>query len=337
MGGKALNKYGVFTERKNTYEFEKIGSEIQSIVEGSSNLTISIVRCYHTKQDHGDLDVLIKIDENNKIDFKKYINETFKPRALYSNGGVYSFDYNNFQIDFITISAKNWDVANTYFSYDPLGNIMGKTFHKFNLSYGWGGLSYKFRNFNGRNSKDILISTDVKKIFEFGGFDYDRYLKGFETIEEIFEYVINSKYFNSEGFKFENLNSIDRKRNRKRGSYNEFLKYLNDNNIVKGYQFSMNKDSYIPWINDNFPEAKLVTELEILKMIDKENKIISQKFNGDLVMTWYPKLIGKELGNAMSNFKKSIENDGNDYRDFILSASFSEIHERFIDSYEENK
>jgi hypothetical protein len=30
MGGKALNKYGVFTERKNTEEFKEIGEELQS-------------------------------------------------------------------------------------------------------------------------------------------------------------------------------------------------------------------------------------------------------------------------------------------------------------------
>ena len=77
-------------------------------------------------------------------------------------------DIQNFQIDFIKITNESWDTARVYYSYDPLGNIMGKAYHKFGLSYGWDGLYYKFRNFNGKYSQDLLISTDPEKIFAFG-------------------------------------------------------------------------------------------------------------------------------------------------------------------------
>ena len=337
MGGKALNKYNVFTERKDTGEFLMIGNEIQESIRNDFNLPIEtdIVRCYHTKKDHGDLDLLLKIDNNFNslgIDINDYILKRFNPRAINNNGGVISFDYKNFQIDIIPIKESKFDIAKIYFSYDPLGNIMGKTFHKLNLSYGWDGLTFKFRNFNGRNSQNIEISNDPRKIFGFGGYDYDRFLQGFDTLEEIMLFCINSEYFDAEMFKMENLNHIDRKRNKKRGSYNVFLKYIKDNGIDTRYEFKKNKEDYIPIINSYFPEAELIRKLDDLKENDMRNKIISQKFNGDIIMSWIPNIVGKELGRLIDRFKNSFDSKDN-YCEFVLNSNYQTIKDRFMETY----
>ena len=128
MGGKALNKYGVFTERKNTKEFNQIGYELITRVFFDLTLFSSVVTCYRTKADHGDLDLLIKVPAIVNVNWKEYVQKAFTPQAINSNGGVYSFDYKGFQVDFIPIPEQKWETALIYFSYDPLGNIMGKTF-----------------------------------------------------------------------------------------------------------------------------------------------------------------------------------------------------------------
>jgi hypothetical protein len=330
MGGKALNRYGVFTERKNTNEFLKIGKELKTKLIDDIGIVSAVVDCYHTKADHGDLDLLLLMNKNHQINWRNYIEFTFNPRAINSNGGVFSFDYKGFQIDFIPINMNKWDIAKTYFSFDPLGNCQGKTYHKFNLSYGWEGLFYKYRNPIGNYSENILLSTDARKIFEFGGYDYDRYLQGFETLEDIFKFVIDGKYFDSEMFKFENLKHIDKKRNRKRGSYHAFLSYLEDNNIIKEFNFNKNKDEYLPMIDKFFPEAELMKRVEEIHEMDKINNIISQKFNGDIVMEWLPNLKGKELGQAMGKFKNAL---GDDYNEFVLNGTFSQIYNRFFEIY----
>jgi len=332
MGGKALNKYGVFTERKNTAEFKKIALELKTQVSDDLGVDIAVVKCYHTKESHGDLDLLIKINPKYMGDFRKYIENAFRPQAIHNNGGVFSFDYKNFQVDFIPIKEDKWEIAQIYYSYDPLGNIMGKTFHKFGLSYGWDGLHYKYRNFRGTNSENILITTNPRMIFEFGGYDYDRYLKGFDTLEEIFEFAINSYNFDSEMFKIENLKSIDKKRNRKRGSYHLFLKYLEDNNIHVKKDFEKDKNEYILPIDFFFPDAHLKERLKELNEKDKEDKLLSQKFNGDMVITWLPNLMGKELGAAITKFRNEL---GGEYRDFILNSDYNTIYNRFMEIYNE--
>lgn len=330
MGGKALNRYGVFTERKNTEEFTRIGIELKYKINMTLNLYSEVATCYRNKADHGDLDLLIKVPNGRGINWKEYIQERFEPQAINANGGVFSFDYKDFQIDLIPLPSNKWDTAITYFSYDPLGNIMGKVYHKFGLSYGWEGLYYKFRNFNGINSQNILISNDIGKIFEFGGYDYDRYLLGFDSLDEIFDYCINSKYFDAEMFEIENLKAIDRKRNRKRGSYHAFLNYIKDKNINNQFNFNRNKDSYLPYIENFFPEANLKTKLEKLVKDDEYKKSISFKFNGNIIMEWMPEIKGKELGNAISKFKKSL---GDDFNEFINNSDNNTIFNKFMDIY----
>jgi hypothetical protein len=340
MGGKALNQYGVFTERKNTEEFNQIGLEISQRIYIDLKLVTSVVKCYHTKADHGDLDLLIKMPFTyrtyktivDNINWKDYILKTFAPQAVNCNGGVYSFDYENFQIDFIPIPESKWDTALVYFSYDPCGNICGKTYHKFGLSYGWEGLFYKFRNSHGSNHSDILISNDIRKIFEFGGYDYDRYLKGFDTLQDIFKFCIDGKYFDVDMFKFENLKHIDKKRNRKRVSYHVFLKYLEDNNINTVYNFEKDKNSYLPMIADFFKETEFIQEVEKLKEADRINKLVSEKFNGNIVMTWIPNLNGKELGAIIGKFKNAI---GEQYNEFILNSNYDKIKDFFMYVYDE--
>jgi len=351
MGGKALRQYGIETERKKTKNFFELASKISiqlsyglSITnttpiqfEYSPNITSMPVRCYRTKQDHGDLDVLIKIDDEYRkknINLKEYIQKHFNPQVIHNNGGVMSFDYNNFQIDFIPIHESNWEIAQVYFSYDPLGNAMGKTFHKLNLSYGWDGLKYKYRNFNGRNSHDIIISKDPRKIFEFGGYDYDRYLEGFYTMEEIFDFIISGKYFNVDIFKMENLSAIDKKRNRKRKSYHKFLEYIKIFEIESQYHFPENKDLYLPIIDNDFPEANLLNKIKELDKEDIINRQISKKFNGRLIMNWIPGLKGKELGNMIEKFK---ENLGENYKKKLLNLNQDEIKNQFINFYEKKK
>jgi hypothetical protein len=323
MGGKALSKYGVETERKTTPEFLKIAEYFQNKIKKDLGLETHIIEFFRQKETHGDLDVLIKLDRAD-VNLKKYIEDNIETKAINNNNGVVSFEYDNFQIDFIPTRMSIWEASKTFFDYDPTGNLVGKTAHKFGVKYGFEGLILPIRNFNDRISKNIVISRDMRKIFEFLGYDYDRYLKGFDTKEEIFDWTINSKYFDSEMFKMENLNHIDRKRNKKRATYQEFLKYLETNNITKRFKFG-DKAGYRDAIDEFFPEVGLKEELKKLDEEDKKNQIISKKFNGNVIMSRHLSLKGKKLGIAMKNFKDKFKN----FNEYVLVTGVDEIMKEF--------
>jgi hypothetical protein len=328
MGGHALKN--TYIERKNTEEFLIIGKEIQDKILNDLFLETAIVKCYRAKTTHGDLDLLIKIIPNLNINWRIYIQTVFNPNEIVKNDKVYSFNYKDFQIDFILINEKSWITAQTYYNFDCVGNIMGKTFHKFGCSYGWEGLYYKYRNYRGTNSANILLTNDVRKIFEFGGYNYDRYLLGFDTLVDIFAFTINSKYFDTEMFQMENLKSIDKKRNRKRKSYHIFLEYLKENNINTKYPFEEDKNFYIADIDAAFPEVDLLQQLHDLQVKDEFNQALAEKFNGNIVMQWIPELQGRELGTAIGQFKAKL---GDDYNWMITDLPISDIRDLFMKMY----
>jgi len=334
MGGNALNS--VITERKTTEQFDRIASEIIPILKEGLGTEIHIVTAYHTKDTHGDMDIMVKITHelhNKGINLRTFIEDKFEPGQIFTNGSIISFDYDQFQIDIIPIKESLWDVSIAFFDYDPTGNLMGKSAHKFGLKYGWNGLIYPFRNFNGRLSHDILLSTDNAEIFEFLGYDYEEFKRGFDDLVEIFDYIIAGKYFDYTIFLMENLNHIDRKRNKKRKSYQEFLQYVEKKGIKDTYQFNKDKSTYIDLIHNSFPKVDLKGKIEELSKKNAENQELNAKFNGRLIMNVYPDLSGKELGNAITNFQKSFE----DYREFGLNNSADEIMFEFSKFYENEK
>jgi hypothetical protein len=73
-------------------------------------------------------------------------------------------------------------------------------------------------------------------------------------------------------------------------------------------------------------------ELELTKFNkeQKENRIISSKFNGKIIMDLYPDLRGKELGNAITGFKNHI----GDFREYALKNPKGQIVKDFINFYE---
>lgn len=329
MGGNALKN--THTVRKETCEYMKIAHEIFNKIGEHSTFEPYLVKCYRAKKTHGDVDILIKINKSDDSEnILKLIKQIFAPNEYLKNGNVISFNYTDFQVDFILINEDKWNIAKHYFDFDCLSNVMGKTFHKFNLSYGWDGLHYKFRNLDGRGAVDILMTNDPKRIFEFGGYDYDRYLMGFNTLEDIFKFAINGKYFDVEMLQMENLKSLDKKRNRKRGSYHAFLKYLEDKGINTRYQFKEHKSAYIPDIDAFFPEVKLLDKLDELQKRDLMNREFAEKFNGNLIMGWVSRLAGKELGEAIHKFKTAM---GDEYIDFVMNNDVDAIRERFLKIY----
>lgn len=327
MGGKALK---IETVRKTTEEFNKIASEIVPIIENKLGVRTFIAKCYHNKETHGDMDILIEVTHefhNKGINLAKFIKDEFIPTDMYNNGGIISFDYDNFQIDIIPMKESNWEIAKVWYSYDPFSNLAGKTAHKKGAKYGISGLTYPFRNFNGRQSHNITLSKDPHKIFEFLGYDYNKFKKGFDKIEEIFNFVISGKYFDHTNFLMENLRHIDRKRNNKRKSYQQFLQYVNDNNITSTYKFKP-KEEYLNDIAEFFPESNLLEKIEELRIKDEQNQILHSKFNGKIVMQRYPNLKDKTLGHAMTNFKENL----GDWKNMFMYMDTDEIMQEF-DNY----
>lgn len=312
MGGNALNSIGIETERKSTKDLFRIFNEIKDYFV---DYEITMTKFYANKETHGDLDILVKSKDVDGL--IELVNEKIKPNGLIVNDDAISFDYDNFQVDLICIEPSIWDTAVIYYSYDPFGNLAGKIAKGFGLRYGKDGLYYLIGG--KRGSKKVMLSTDNEEIFNFLGYSFSEFKKGFKTTEDIFLYIIRGKYFDKKLFDPKNLTSNDRKRSLKRPSFNSFLEYTGD--IKSTYNFK-EKDSYVDYIDSWFPgfkkEVKKYKQNDEMKVyINKKLRQVIEnfkngKFLGDVI--FYYKLIKDDYENYILN--TDIEDIVNDFGDF---------------------
>lgn len=325
MGGRALLQAGIETKRIDRDSFYKLYDELEPKLQTIYN-KVQLIPFYRTKETFGDMDILVSEPKEDlgirgANDFRLLFQKLFNPKAIIHNGNVWSFDQDNFQVDIIKTKPKYWDTTLTYYSYNDLGNLMGRIARRLGFRYGHYGLKGVYKSKYGFNDYEFFISDDIPKIFEFLGFYYDEFKLGFDTLEDIFEYVIDSDYFDPNIFAYENLDHTNRVRNKKRDSYQKFIEYISvDNFEVSEFE---GKDYHFERARIMFGED-LKNQIETFKVYDEQLNKIRQKFNGNIVMD-ITKLQGKELGEFISLFKNNIPNNFNSFNQYILETDEEQI------------
>lgn len=327
MGGQAI-KIAQRVPRDIFFEYIKV---IIPKVQSVFNTEVHMVNGFHNKQDFGDLDLLVLADRDfgNRRDI---VQKNFNPDEISINRHILSFNYKELQVDLIFTPPSNWEASKIFFDWGDLGNFMGKLInnygnlnnHGYLLKYGYDGLKCKLK-YEGV-SKNVVLTKDNAKVFEFLGLSFEKWKDGFNNREEMFEYVISSPLFDYNSFQWENLSSINKHRNKRRPNYHGFLEYIKkykDKNIKWG-----KVDLYIENIKKSFG-VDLKKEMEYLKEEVKNKKDISNKFNGKILMDKYPKLKGVELGRNIQDFKNRFQ----DWDNYVLTHTSDEILKDFDKYY----
>lgn len=337
MGGKLLTKWNLEEKRLPDSEYQRLKVQIVEKLKNDFHLVIprflnvGVAPCVRDKKDHGDLDIIMsdinavnsvfnmkKMLSNsnwNDVDsFSSYIQKEFG-YVPHKNSNVYSFPVEGFQVDITLVPVEEYNTSISYTSWGDLGNLMGRIYHKMGLHYGHNGLSFWIRqglfdnnvawSDNDHVYDKLVITTDPNKIFEIGGFDYDRWLQGFDTEQDVWEFIIKSKYFNSEIFSLENLNNINRVRNKKRGMYMRFLEHVNDKTLPTGKQF-LSKHEYGLIFQEDFHQLK--SAIARYRHEYEVGKAIKEKFNGNLVHEWTGCSSGPGIGKIIKSVKDGHSN-----------------------------
>jgi len=313
MGGHALDRIGIKTERKSTKDLYRIFNEIKDYF---IDYEITMTKFYTEKESHGDLDILVKTKDSDSL--IKLVNDKIKPQGIIVNDDAVSFDYDNFQVDLICIKPEIWEIAVIWYSYDPLFNLLGKIAKGFGLRYGKDGLYYK--SISKSYTDKIMLSQNIGEIFKFLGYDFNEFKKGFDTLEDIYMFIINGKFYDRELFEPMNLTNVDRKRSIKRPTFKGFLKFSKD--FKSKYTFK-SKDFYIDYIDSWFPGFKDKTEKH--KQFNNVKVVINKKLR--LVLSNFKS--GKLLGNIVYYYRLSKS----DFQDYILNTDLENIETDFNEFY----
>jgi hypothetical protein len=245
MGGNALKN--VVTRRYAREEYYILKERILNKIRGHIN-QCDVPKEFPAKESFGDLDVLMVCPSS--IDISELIKELFHPTEIVHNGDVYSFDFEQFQIDFILVPKEQFDNAIIYFSYSDLGGLIGNICHKIGLKYGIQGLwmNVHTKEFDPTTtSTKLILSTNVEQIFDFLGYDYARYMKGFDNEKDFFQWIAEGKYFRRFYFDEDQLNHAHRQRTSKRPIYIKFIAYLNEQQMTstETNELSEDREEYI--------------------------------------------------------------------------------------------
>lgn len=273
---------------------------------------IQVIKSYHNKESFGDMDIVVnsKYLEPNWIDrIVSYFS--LKVGDWSKNGNVFSFVYEQLQVDLIITKDENFQTSLDYYGFNDLGNLLGRQSKRIGIKFGHEG-SYIIVKDNDYVLGEILVTKETSEIFDILGLDYSTWLEGFDTLEDIFKFVASGKYFNPDIYLLENRNATSRERDRKRKTYNEFLKWCetydgtrfqhtekserNGYNIVQPYF----EEVIVP----RFPHV-LEEYNNIMKRYE-ETKALKEKFNGKIIHELLG-IEGKDIGMFMAWAREVID------------------------------
>lgn len=299
MGGNALKEFGV--SRVTTEVLNMIVDGLRKEVFDVTKAVWAIPTSIKNKETHGDLDVVV-VDS-----YRESIRKLLKDLNSKKNGSVDSVAWpfssgKSVQVDFIFLPKEEFEYAVNYFCFNDLGNLVGRFAHKMGLKHGHDGLKYIVRD-GVTVLGEIVLTRDFARALTFLGFDYDRYLQGFDTLEEIYRYVSDHPKFSPRMFDLAERNHIARVRDRKRPTYTGFLKWIEANRMFLGdYLWPEDKGLWLPTIFEEFPEAKV--QYDTLWDVHRAKEKAKTKFNGVMV----GQLTGlreKQLGRLIQAFKEA--------------------------------
>lgn len=317
MGGNALARFGLFTQRLAADDFYALSSAVEkSFASRFPGVRVQAIPAYREKMDFGDLDLLVArepfVAAGGVEALEAWCQEVGHSRAQDRNGPVVSVEWRTrasqekgFQVDFITVPQAEFDLALHYFSYNDLGNLVGRIAHKMGLLHGHQGLMMPIRDDTHEFAR-IQVCSDSDRVLSFLGYDPGRFAQGFANLTEIFEFVASSRYFNKDIFLLENRNHASRTRDRKRKTYREFLEWMADREGLPSFPFPENKQEWLPVIFKEFPECQ--SEYEAAWKRLERHRWLTERFNGERVAE-ITGLSGKRLGQVMSFIRSQMSGD----------------------------
>ena len=316
MRGNAL-KHIVETRRYSAAEYHAAVPEVISLVRQvvGQAARVSVIPAYRTKADFGDMDVLVESSGYDTHDFRARLLKAFRAPDLVANGSVYSVPHGDLQVDLISASPKAFDFCHGYFSFNDLGNLIGRTAHKQGMSFGHDGLRFALRD-GDYKFRDITVTRDFDEALDFLGYDAPRFSQGFDVIEEIFDYVADGDYFNRDIYLLDNRNAVSRIRDSKRKTYMEFLRWCEETPSLPAFAYPGDKSVWIPRIRQRF--ADFGPALDAAEADLAVQRAVKSKFSGEYVRS-ITGLDGKELGGLMQRIRESFP-DRPAMQSFVLAS-----------------
>lgn len=195
MGGDALT---VPAKRLTNEEFEQVVREVLERVEKLCQ-RIQVYPPLPEKTSHGDVDFLVILRKEATEDSVVGLLEC-KEHVKDSHGKTLNCEYKGYQVDFKFVDTDvDFEMAIFYKSYSGVGSYLGYLTHSETVSLSEKGL-YAIRYITPTIKHKYLVTNVPSEILHFYGVDPKRFNNGFERKEDLFRYLMGSRFFDFERF-----------------------------------------------------------------------------------------------------------------------------------------
>lgn len=290
-------------------EFSSLFDKMEMIISAHS---------YQKKEDHGDIDFICLLYENED-EFYNYVK--VKNIQYGSNGPmrhiIYYYNNQPYQIDFIvTGDPEQYEIYKFFYSKDlAFNSVIGHFARSIGYKFSTRGLMLHITDKRKQN-RNIVISKDLKKIFELLMIEEPSYEYIFEKPENFAKWIMTSPRFDTELFKSKHNTKAHRDAYRD-PFCNKIYKILFESNIKAKYPptiIKFNKEDVN--IKEKLKiESQILKEdiyEKIIKTLEKYDAKIQAVVNGkDLITMGFKQgpIIGKILSDINCKFNNEKDKE----------------------------
>jgi len=211
-GGKL---FGSRASRVSTNEMNSIYDELKTRL-GDKFKRFELSKALPSKQDHGDIDIVLTGNPDIKKAIMMYLGPKVKDYSR--NGNIYSVLYNSdlgkdVHVDFIySDNDEDYDAQKTYLALGDFSGILGVMARQNGYKYATTGFIKIYVDKSGRHH-DILITKNLKDGLKILG--YNNVLGDYDNIQnndDVIKFISSSPLFDSNDYKGQTMNHSDRKR-----------------------------------------------------------------------------------------------------------------------------
>lgn len=321
MGGNALSRE---TLRLRKTEYDALALDAVARLQAAfPQARVHAIASYRNKPDFGDLDILVESTDYDPHRAAQALDavEVVRNGPVTSVGvvvlcGDQAPNGPVFQVDLIESEPESFDFAACYFSYNDLSNLLGRIAHALGVTLRHDGLVYYLRD-GDYLFAEIVLTRDYLHALPFMGYDPARYQQGFDGLEDIFQFVASTPFFNPDIYLLHNRNNASRVRDRKRPTYNAFLRWCAERPGLTAFVYPEDKSAWLPRVMEHFPD--FAAQYQQAQQDLARQRELKSRFNG----AWVAQLTGlegKALGALMQQIKASFPSV-QAFHDFVLHST----------------
>ncbi|KLC04016.1 hypothetical protein XP420_15485 [Xanthomonas perforans] len=249
MRGSALQT--VATKRLAADSYRQLAAEVMDTLHRDSRVRVEVARSIGAKADFSHMKLLAD-RSTMPVDVAAMVRRLYSPNEVVINEDVLSFDVAAFQVDLICVPSSEYNTARDYFAFNDLGSLIGRLANRMGFKYGHSGLRYKLRDGDFLVA-DLTVTTEMPAAFEYLGYDYCRFNRGFYALEEVFAFAASSIYFDPAAYLLQGRVHRDRGRDKKPQNYRSFLEWLKTAGATSGSSADLPRENHLQRALSQFP------------------------------------------------------------------------------------